>query len=88
MALIKRVAKTSGHFKIDACAETGWEFVWVYSLQGRFVPEINPTEIESGRFWTLAAVAALVRDQPDQCAPSFRRIFREFDERHLWPGAG
>src|SRR5450432_2004584 len=35
-------------FRLNACAETGWEFVWVYRLRhdGPFV--LHPEEIERG----------------------------------------
>lgn len=68
------------HFKIDACAETGWEFVWIYSIHGDYRPRPNPAEIESGSFHKRAEVEAL-----KNCAPAFRRIVREFRARGLFP---
>jgi isopentenyl-diphosphate Delta-isomerase len=68
------------HFKIDAGAETGWEFVWVYSVHGDYRLHPNPAEIESGRFHTRAEVEVL-----KNCAPAFRRIVREFRARGLFP---
>ncbi len=73
------------YFKIDACQETGWEFVWVYSLQGNLHPIINTSEIENGEFLEVAAVRNLIAGHPDQCAPSFRRIFQEVQSRGLFP---
>jgi isopentenyl-diphosphate delta-isomerase type 1 len=70
-------------FKIDACPQTGQEFVWVYSFQGDYHPVINPAEIERGEFLAVDAVRDLVEHHPDQCAPSFCRIFREAQERGL-----
>jgi isopentenyl-diphosphate delta-isomerase type 1 len=67
-------------FKIDACAQTGWEFVWVYSLHGDYRPHPNPDEIETGAF--------LDRDQAESLtlvAPTFRRILREIRARGLFP---
>jgi len=75
------------HFKIAACSETGWEFVWVYSVRGAFSPIINPTEIVEGAFWEIDAVRRLVVEHPKQCAPSFCRVFREFDTRGLLSSA-
>jgi len=72
-------------FKIDACRQTGWEFVWVYRLQGGDPPAINPDEIESGAFWEIGAVRDLVARRPEQCAASFCRIFQEADARGLLP---
>jgi len=70
-------------FKLDACQETGWEFVWVYTLRGEFTPRINPAEIEAGEFWDLARVRATIASHPNQCAPSFCSVFRELDGRGL-----
>jgi isopentenyl-diphosphate delta-isomerase len=62
-------------FRLEACAETGWEFVWVYRLrhEGPFV--LHPEEIESGRWFFAAELAALLRDQPQDFASSFRLIW-------------
>ena len=68
-------------FKITACPETGLEFVWVYSLRGDYHPQINLDEIESGRFWPVAEIERVVAEQPECCARSFVRIFREFRQR-------
>jgi isopentenyldiphosphate isomerase len=70
-------------FKIAACPETGWEFVWVYSVVGDYQPIINIEEIESGAFWSLPAVQRLVAEHPEQCAPSFCRIIAEIHARGL-----
>jgi isopentenyldiphosphate isomerase len=74
-------------FKIEACSETGCEFVWVYSAHGGFRPAVNPAEIAEGAFWTVDAVRHLVVAHPEQCAPSFCRVFTEFDTRGLFPPA-
>ena len=68
-------------FKIAACPETGWEFVWAYRLCGDYRPQINREEIESGCFWSLAQIEHMVAEQPELCARSFVRIFREFRQR-------
>ena len=68
------------HFKLTASRETGWEFVWVYSLHGDYRPKINPDEIESGEFLARDRVEVLAN-----CAPAFRRIVREFRARGLFP---
>jgi isopentenyl-diphosphate delta-isomerase type 1 len=74
-------------FKAAACEQTGWEFVWVYRLQGKFQPVVNPAEIEAGQFWPVDRVEALVTQRPETCAPSFALIVREFRGRGLWPVA-
>ena len=73
------------HFKIEACLETGWEFVWVYSLQSGEPISINPEEIQSGAFFSPSQIQAAVADHPEEFAPSFLRVFQEFDQRGLLP---
>jgi isopentenyl-diphosphate delta-isomerase len=73
------------HFKIAAGKETGWEFVWAYSVQGDYRPVINQDEIETGDFWPLERIAATIAEHPERCAPGFVRIYREFCRRALWP---
>ncbi|HVM60865.1 MAG TPA: NUDIX domain-containing protein [Verrucomicrobiae bacterium] len=73
------------HFKIEACADTGWEFVWVYSVITDAAPRINLAELESGKFWTRERVRQLLATRPEQFARSFPLVFREFDQRRLWP---
>jgi len=73
------------HFKIGACPQTGWEFVWVYSFQTKEPPLINLQEIESGTFCSASQVRASVVLHPDQFAPSFLQVFQEFDQRGLLP---
>lgn len=71
------------HFKIAACQETGWEFVWAYSVRGDYHPVINPAEIEAGEFWPQARVEAMIAEHPEQCAPGFVRVYQEFRRRGL-----
>lgn len=72
------------HFKLNACRETGWEFVWVYSLETDREPTIDPEEIVEGAFWPLDEVRRFIADHPQQCAPSFCRVFLEFESRGPW----
>jgi len=76
------------HFKIEACSETDWEFVWTYSLQTRAPLRLHPLEIESGAFYLPGQIRAMLAQPPDKFAPSFRRVFQEFDRRKLWPRSG
>ena len=73
------------HFQIEACEQTGWEFVWTYCLQTGDEPRINPAEIESGAFWPLAQIRAALAAHPDEFAPGFAAVFEEFDRRALLP---
>lgn len=63
-------------FKLDACEETGQEFVWVYRARHEGPFELNPDEISGGRFFPPEVVTQLMAEHPDQFAPTLR---------HLWP---
>ena len=67
-------------FKLDACAQTGWEFVWVYSVHGDYRPNPNHDEVESGIFLDRDQAEAL-----EPVAPAFRRILAELRARGLFP---
>jgi isopentenyl-diphosphate delta-isomerase len=85
LGLIVPVGQLSRHFKVDACEQTGWEFVWVYSMVTDEQPQINLAELESGEFWTSEYARSLLLAKPEQFAHSFVRIFDEFDRRGLFP---
>jgi isopentenyl-diphosphate delta-isomerase type 1 len=75
------------HFKIEACEDTGWEFVWVYSVVTDKQPRINLDELESGEFWTQQHCKSMLASYPEQFARSFLLVFKEFDRKRLWPAA-
>jgi isopentenyl-diphosphate delta-isomerase type 1 len=75
------------HFKIEACEDTGWEFVWVYSVISDEQPRISLDELESGEFWTQQQCQSMLASYPGQFARSFPLVFKEFDRRRLWPAA-
>ena len=77
--------KLTRALRLEACAETGWEFVWLYTLTGDFEPTPNPREISAGHFWDRDRILRLIEEQPAASAPAFRLIFREFCGRGLWP---
>jgi len=62
-------------FRIEACAETSWEFVWVYRLQheGPFV--LAPAEIERADWFPPDEVTRWVAQRPEEFASSFRLIW-------------
>jgi isopentenyldiphosphate isomerase len=64
-------------FKIDACTETGQEFVWVYRLasEGPFV--LHPEEIERGEWFTPARLSEWTASQPGDFASGFVLIWRK-----------
>lgn len=68
-------AKPERWFRIEACEETGWEFVWVYRLrhEGPFV--LHPDEIETGAWMAPAEVTRAIATRPGDYCPSFKRLW-------------
>ena len=68
-------------FRINACVETGWEFVWVYRLRhdGPFV--LHPEEIERGDWFAAADVTAAIATRPEDYCPSFKLLWPMAAER-------
>jgi isopentenyl-diphosphate delta-isomerase len=62
-------------FRIEACLETSWEFVWVYRLrhEGPFL--LAPAEIERGEWFAPAELTRWVAARPGDFASSFRLIW-------------
>ncbi|HEX3624180.1 MAG TPA: NUDIX domain-containing protein [Verrucomicrobiae bacterium] len=58
-------------FKIDACAETDAEFVWVYRCQSEGPFQLDPDEIESGGWFTPERVSGWIEQKPQEFAPAF-----------------
>ena len=63
--------------RLQAGAETGQEFVWVYRLEAEGPFTLHPEEIEEGAWFAPGTVAQLVRERPSDFASSFRLIWRE-----------
>jgi isopentenyldiphosphate isomerase len=63
-------------FRVEACAETGEEFVWVYRLRATGPFTLNTDEIESGGWFTPAEISSWIWVRPDEFAPSFRLIWK------------
>lgn len=62
-------------FRLNACPETGWEFVWVYWLRhdGPFV--LHPEEIERGEWVAPAELGKRMAARPEEYCPSFKLIW-------------
>ncbi len=87
LGLILPAQRFLKHFKIEACEDTGWEFVWVYSVVADERPRINLDELESSEFWTQQHCRSMLASHPEQFARSFPLVFNEFDRKRLWPAA-
>lgn len=63
-------------FKIDACAETDQEFVWIYRTLAEGPFTLHPDEIETGAWFTPDYVTRWITKQPADFAPAFRHLWR------------
>ena len=60
--------------KIDACDQTGQEFVWVYRGEAEGPFTLHSEEIETGRWFSRFEAEDLIRDPAVKQAASFRFI--------------
>ena len=67
-------------FKINACAGTDQEFVWVYRCQSEGPFELNAEEIERGGWFTPQEVTRWMAEQPQDFASALRLIWRRLNE--------
>jgi isopentenyl-diphosphate delta-isomerase type 1 len=70
-------------FRIAACEETGWEFVWVYRLRHDGPFTLHPEEIERGEWIATDELARRMRANPTDYCPSFRLLWPMAAERLL-----
>jgi len=65
-------------FKLDAGPETGWEFCWIYRCENEGPFTLQPDEIETGAWFSPAAITAWVREKPADFARAFVVIWQQF----------
>ncbi len=68
-------------FKIDACPETGHEFVWVYNCRHEGPFQLQASEIERGAWFEGEVLDKWVQDHPGEFAPSFVLIWQKLQEQ-------
>ena len=68
-------------FKLDACTDTGQEFVWVYRLRSEGPFQLHPVEIERGEWFRPEFISRWVREKPQEFARSFALIWQIYQER-------
>ena len=61
--------------RIEACPETGQEFVWVYRCASEGPFTLHPDEIERGDWFAPAQVSAWLSERPEEFASAFRLIW-------------
>lgn len=57
------------------CAETEQEFVWIYRLQSEGPFVLNPSEIDSGKWFSLPELNREIAETPASFAKSFRYLW-------------
>ena len=62
-------------FKLEACAATGQEFVWVYRCQAEGPFVLPPEEIEEGGWFTPERITAWLAERPEDFAGSVPLIW-------------
>ena len=65
-------------FKVDACADTGQEFVWVYRCNSDGPFMLHPEEIERGDWFAPEFVDRWVAEKPGEFARAFVLIWKRF----------
>ena len=70
-------------FKVEACPETGMEFVWVYRCESEGPFALQGDEIDEGGWFSTSAVDAWVRNRANEFASGFVLIWGEVKRRGL-----
>lgn len=65
-------------FRIVACPETGFEFVWVYRYYSDGPMKLNHDEIEEGGWFEPARISQWIKEQPNQFACGWLLIWPKF----------
>lgn len=68
-------------FRIEACPDTGWEFVWVYRTFSDGPFHLNPSEIETGAWYVRAQLSEVVAADPFKFTRPFRFIWKKAAEK-------
>jgi isopentenyl-diphosphate Delta-isomerase len=70
-------------FKIDACAETDAEFVWIYRCENEGPFQLHHDEIETGGWFAPEKVTSWIAERPEDFATAFVLIWKKFFN-HGW----
>lgn len=65
-------------FKINACAETDQEFVWVYRVDSEGPFTLHPDEIDAGGWFAPTHVNTWIKNSPADFATAFILVWRTF----------
>lgn len=62
--------------RLEACEQTGQEFVWIYRARHEGPFHLNPGEIEEGRWIAPAQLDQEMAASPGDFSPCFRLVWR------------
>ena len=62
-------------FKIDSCADTGQEFVWVYRCESEGPFTLQVEEVETGAWFSPGVIDRWIAERPAEFAPAFPLIW-------------
>ncbi len=62
-------------FRLEACEDTGWEFVWVYRLNYDGPLTVDEAEIQYGEWVAPGEVTARIAARPEAFCTSFRLVW-------------
>lgn len=65
-------------FKIDACAGTGQEFVWIYRCRSEGPFRLQPEEIDDGGWYAPRRLTAWLLERPEDFAASVPLIWGRY----------
>jgi len=68
-------------FYLDACPETGNEFVWVYRVESEGPFDLDPYEVEEGIWRSVSWIDQAIEDEPTAFAGSFCYLWNEWKKR-------
>jgi len=80
LGLVDLPAAPQRWLRIEARAETGWEFVWVYRLAHEGPFTLHPAEIDDGAWLAPSEVAARIAADKAAFAPAFRFLWARLPE--------
>jgi isopentenyl-diphosphate delta-isomerase len=73
---LKLVETPERIFRVEACAETGNEFVWVYRCRSEGPFTLHPEEIERGDWFNPEEITRWVAERPQEFARAFVLIWK------------
>lgn len=65
--------------RIEACPDTGHEFVWVYRCESEGPFVLHPEEIERGDWFTPEEITRWVTEKPQEFARAFVLIWKKLN---------